>query len=65
MADPQWEKEAMDEDEVLLHQGVKTYDWEFLAPLALPPDLPPPVILMDVFGWWKKVSVLLSWSQKD
>ena len=26
-----------------------TYDCEFLEPLALPPDLPPPVILMDVW----------------
>lgn len=26
-----------------------TYDCAFLEPLALPPDLPPPVILMDVF----------------
>ena len=27
--------------------GEKTHDWAFLAPLALPPDLPPPVILMN------------------
>lgn len=30
-------------------QTPNTYDWEFLLPLALPPDLPP-VILIIGFG---------------
>lgn len=31
----------------------KTHDWEFLLPLALPPDLPP-VILMDFVRKWTR-----------
>jgi len=31
-------------------QRLETYDCAFLEPLALPPDLPPPVILMDWCG---------------
>jgi len=44
---------------VLKAKGAKTYDCAFLEPEALPPDLPPPVILKDVwFGGvvFKKVS---------
>lgn len=29
-------------------QWAKTYDWAFLEPEALPPDLPPPVILFGL-----------------
>lgn len=31
-----------------------THDWAFLAPLALPPDFPPPVILIDLGGVGEK-----------
>ncbi len=32
-------------------QGRSTYVCEFLEPLALPPDLPPPVIVIDFLVW--------------
>ena len=44
-----------------------TYDCAFLEPLALPPDLPPPVILSEVFGVWKvgKSGLVVVESVKD
>jgi hypothetical protein len=39
----------------------RTYDCAFLLPLALPPDLPPPVILMKLSGLGKEVE---SWRSK-
>ena len=42
-----------------------THDCAFFEPLALPPDLPPPVILMDVFGVEKRGKFVLMKARKD
>ena len=47
--------EAMQVGEVDAKTMDETHDCAFLLPLALPPDLPPPVILMKLGGLGLKV----------